>query len=131
VSFNPQKGSGVFRPSGESEHLFVLMTNVNERNQHYCVNITSVPEAGQYYDQTCVLDRGLHPFIAHPSYVYYAMATTIHRLHLLNMLGRGYYREAASFEEGLLQRISAGVSESRDTPRWFKMDYATAIRRGF
>jgi hypothetical protein len=78
-----------------------------------------------------VLAAGSHPFIVRSSYVYYATGSTARHSHVVKMLEKRWYREAAPFEDKVFARISAGVLQSRDTAMWFKMDYSAAIRRGF
>lgn len=72
------KGS-ILIPTGGTNHLHIVCNDpvpypkYGNAQSVLLVNITSVyPD--QPFDSTCLLDVGDHPFIKHPSYVYYRKA---------------------------------------------------------
>lgn len=72
-----KKGT-ILVPSGSANHLhFICCDPVYYPNLgRDCVlgvNISSIND-GTEYDHSCILDAGDHPFIKHPSYVYYRKA---------------------------------------------------------
>lgn len=78
MTFTPVKRGSILLLSGSKEHLYFICNDPVfypslGKDTFLAVNLTSVvPEIK--FDTTCVLDRGDHPFIQHPSYIFYQRA---------------------------------------------------------
>ena len=73
ISFEPCEAATLLMPSGPSLHLFVIVTRPCPDFYITLVNIDTV-YPNKFYDSTCVLGVGDHPFINRPSWVNYRNA---------------------------------------------------------
>jgi uncharacterized phage-associated protein len=107
----PERGMAILVPSGPGEdqkHLHVILSPVCVSGCHLVVPIQTV-YPGEYYDQTCLLHEGDHPFITHLSWVAYR--------HSHALLHSGMIKEFANFTyivkdpvgKDLLDRICGGL----------------------
>ena len=100
--------------SGPSDHLFIVCNDTCKLGANLLINISSVVDL---CDKTCVLDVGDHPFIQHPSFVFYARAV----IHLADNLQRGFengkIKPQAEMAEEVFKRVVDGITVSPDTPR--------------
>ena len=115
-------------PSNEN-HLFVITHGpsviphfhgygVNEKV--LMVNASTAYSATQPHDPACTLAAGDHPFIRHPSFIYYRHARLYDLTHVVNMVNQGVWTPHTPFSAEMLERIIAGVHSSRHIPREFK-----------
>ena len=131
MTYVPQKMGSILIPTRDgpdSKHLHVILTNKDANNRHLLVNVTSI-ENDVYYDPACELPVGCHRFINKPTYVLYEMGATVHSAHLIKLVDARDYVPHDDFDEPVFQLICNGVEKSR-APRWFKKDYAAAVRAG-
>jgi hypothetical protein len=105
----PAPGSGV------TPHLWIIVTEPAP-DSHRCV-IVSVTTLRYNKDQTVTLGPGDHPFVRHPSVVFYADAQIVDVRQLrADVIARvAEAREACSSD--LLKLVQAGVSASPFTPK--------------
>lgn len=100
-------------PSGPTDHLFIVCNDTCKLGANLFVNISSVVDP---CDTTCVLDVGDHPFIRHPSFVFYARAVVIS----VESLQRGFEQSRITPQDDLaeevFQRVVDGITVSPDTP---------------
>ena len=89
--------------------------------------VSSIKERRQY-DKACVLDKGDHEFITHPSYIVYRIAETVQAAHITNMVEKKYYREKGTISEKIYDKIADGLSASDETrPRILKYAIANGV----
>ena len=106
------------------KHLHIIL--VTSSDQALLTNISSVKE-NKYFDDTCVLEKGDHPFIKHRSYVAYnySSITSIRDLNDNNKRGKIHRQEPIS--EETLTRICEGLLESKHTLPKIKNFYKHSI----
>jgi hypothetical protein len=124
MPYVPYRRGTLLIPSGPSgDHLFGVITDICAEGRHLIVNISSIPETG-FYDATCVIGPGEHPFVTKPSYAYYSMADIQAAERLGRMVdGWVYRRHNADLSPDLAQRIEDGVLASPHTKRRIKNYY--------
>lgn len=108
MSFKPQCRSTLLIPSGDTDHLFVLLTDpvevrTGKGREVLLVNLSSVKSA-KNVDSSCILHPGDHPFITHKSFIRY---------------GRGFPR--IEKERNIIQKVQMRVWHPREdfTPEVF------------
>ena len=99
--------------SGPEPHLYIICTDECKLGACLLVNITSARDG---CDQTCILDVGDHPFIKHPSCIFYAKAIIRKCDQIKGALAAGAIEAAEDVAEDVLDRILAGFTISEDTP---------------
>ena len=122
-----QQGATLLMPSGpDGDHLFVVLNDPKAfpgygANPHVLlVNLSKVPRAGVYYDPTCVLPPGCHPFVTAASYIVYRSVRIDPETHVLGMVGKGIFRPHQPMPAGIVATIRAGLTASPFTKREFK-----------
>lgn len=113
-------GNAYLIPSGPDDglHLSIVCTGEKARPDfRLLVNITSI-KTGKFYDATCVIKAGEHPFIRHDSYVSYRHSSQCTSSKIERSIERGIYvpKEDVSIE--LLKRIIEGFYLSEFTSPW-------------
>lgn len=68
-------------------------------------------------DETCLLDVGDHPFVRHPSYVFYAKAVIYKATQIQNGFDQGLLEPQPDLVDDVFARVSAGITVSPDTPQ--------------
>ena len=115
-----RRGSAFLIPSGPNirsggMHLFVVAAiskfSSAPKPKALLLSVCSIPKSG-IYDGTCILQRGDHPFIRHPSYIFYMKA----RIEPLSKIERNIqertYIKKPDVEAQVLNRISEGLLDS-------------------
>jgi hypothetical protein len=86
-----------------------------------CVNVTT---QRSHSDTTCVLNAGDHPFVKHPSVVYYQDAREIDLALVDRAIASGIKNFVctahAPCSAALLERIRKGLIDSKQTPKGIK-----------
>jgi hypothetical protein len=96
------------KPSSQTRHLWVVATpQCEEPPRVVIVNITSLRIGS---DETIILDKGDHPFIDHPSVVYYTDAQIVTVKSLLDIYS--IYGSKDQFAENVMSRIQEGFFNS-------------------
>lgn len=116
MPYVPYKNGTLLIPSGNSEHLFVIVTDVCPAGSHLLVNFCSIKPQVRY-DATCIVNPGEHPFIKHPSYMLYRMAEIQPAARLTKMVEGWMYKPGEDATDALVAKIRAGVAASRFTPQ--------------
>ncbi|MCG2572352.1 hypothetical protein LVY74_02115 [Acinetobacter sp. ME22] len=127
MAWEGKVGDAFFRPDGLKDHLNVVLFDPNHFpdlgfGNHLCivkVNITTIYE-GKYFDPTCIVRKGEHPFIDHDSFVYYQKLEIEHFSHIHTCVNNGIWRPADPISGELLLRMQNGVKNSGDTPKKYK-----------
>lgn len=115
-------------PNNEN-HLFVITNGpavipayrgYGANEKVLMVNASTSYAANQPHDPACTLDIGDHPFILHPSFIYYRYARLEDSAHVVSMVEQGVWTPHTAFTADVLERIINGVQISRHIPREFK-----------
>jgi len=103
--------------SGPVEHLHVVMNDPifsgeHGKNSVLVVNVTSVKQ-GVYFDPTCVLTPGCHPFVNRESYVVYKHAVVLGVDRLVEGCAAGEVRPHQAASPDLFTTIRDGFDQSK------------------
>lgn len=72
------------------------------------------------HDPACELNLGDHPFITHPSYVYYRKIRCDDPNHIDRMMASGMWPAKETASRALLRKMRTGVCNSRQVKRQYK-----------
>lgn len=119
--YRPTRKGTILIPSGAVNHLHFICSDptfypITNDERVLVVNISSVKEHA-YCDHTCILDTGDHPFIKHPSFVYYREAIIASCERLSFGVETGALTPHAPCGDHVLERILHGFSVSQDVKR--------------
>lgn len=103
--------------AAEVKHLYVLISQENPGPRNLLVSVTSIRE-GVFYDDACVINAGEHPFIKHPSYVYYNEPINAGRRHIEKQTEAGSWIRREDVSDELFSRITDGLTKSDFSPPW-------------
>lgn len=116
TGFSPVQKGTILLLSGAKEHIFficndpVFYPRLN-KNTFLAVNLTSVSEEFES-DNTCILNVGDHPFVKHPSYIFYRRAEIFGTETVTNGVSAGDIRVHQPCEIATFQRILDGFAVS-------------------
>ena len=110
-----KKGT-ILIPTGPVEHLHficcdrVFYPNLNKE----CVLLVNTSSIDQdiEYDQTCVLNIGDHPFVTHPSYIYYRKADIFGADSINRNIAEGNFAIHQSCSDEVFEKILYGFETS-------------------
>ncbi|EIV5803169.1 TPA: hypothetical protein RFY33_003298 [Klebsiella aerogenes] len=110
-----QKGT-ILLLSGSKEHIYFICNDPVfypklVKETFLAVNLTSISDAFEP-DRTCILDVGDHPFVRHPSYIFYRRAEIFGAETVTNRITAGDIRVHQPCEDITFQRILDGFSVS-------------------
>jgi hypothetical protein len=111
MTYVPYKKGTLLIPTGNTKHLFVVVTDKCKADSHLLINITSV-HPGMKHDETTIIEAGEHPFIKHQSYVEYRRAEIFQAAWLTKMVAGKVYTAHSDASEELLQAIVDGIEDS-------------------
>ncbi len=124
----PNLGDGLMiRKPGGIEHLWILVTKPDPRNGE--VLLVSVTTQRLDSDKT-ILNVNDHPFVKHPSIVYYADAQITKISAIEAALNNGAIRPRDSVSTQFLARIQDGIGRSAMTPKKIKDAFLKAQSEG-
>jgi hypothetical protein len=118
MAWRAQVGSTLLIPSGGCDHLHIVCSDPMDFRGYatqscLLVNISSVvPKC----DTTVVLDAGDHPFVVHPSFVFYKKAFVERASTLEKWVVDGVYKQHQSADRSLVKRVVACMDASDFTP---------------
>jgi hypothetical protein len=117
--FAAKVGTALLIPSGpqDKNHLYFVLTEKCVEENHLLVSISTVPERG-FYDATCILEPGDHPFILHQSFVFYRTPQVYSASKIARFVRLKYFQPKEDSSPELIQRICAGILTSSFTPRF-------------
>ncbi len=124
MPFKPESKKTALVPSGEGNHLFVILTDANNINMHLMVPVCTI-RLNRYYDDTCLLkaEDNEHPFIKQDSYVDYKNIQERVTNHIVRCVAEKSYIEKESISSALHKRICEGIGSSPHTKKWAKEHY--------
>jgi hypothetical protein len=135
MTITPERGSAFLVNSGPGEdqkHLYIVLTQKCEFCLHLAVPIQTV-YPGEYYDQTCLLRPGDHPFITHLSCIAYHRSVIMRHCAIITEFKDFSYLIKEPVSGELLEKICNGVSESKRTSKrirtYFSMNSAGYINQ--
>lgn len=111
MGYVPYKKGTLLIPTGGTNHLFVIVTDKCQSNEHLLVNVTTI-RPNIKHDPTCELKSGDHPFIKQDSYVEYRRAEIKAAAWLTKMVDGFVYRPNTDVTDTLLQLIRDGFEDS-------------------
>lgn len=124
MGYLPYEMAGLLMPYNDAPHLFAVMNDPCPEGLCLVLMITSVKER-RYYDPTCVLNVGDHPFIRHPSWVAYRIADMPRANHIGNMVDKKLFVVKEDWDAAVFNRIASGIYNS-DEAKLGVIKYATA-----
>lgn len=112
-----------FRFTNRDSHLWIVLSDpaLNPTNV-LIVNLTSQTPGK---DSTCVLNVGDHPFIRHPTIVYYGKARSVTDALLEQCVREGAINLAIAMERAVLKRIIDGGFVTSE----LSVDFRSLLRR--
>ncbi len=125
TEYSPTKKGTVLIPSGSKDHLHFICSDPvfyprTGKESVLVVNISSIKPDIEH-DTSCVLDVGDHPFITHPSYVYYLKADIFSTENIARNVADGYFDTHEDCGDKTFTRILAGFEISDDVrPKPFR-----------
>jgi hypothetical protein len=127
MTITPGRGLTFLVPSGPGEdqkHLHILLTDICPAGYLLAVPIQTV-YAGEYYDSTCLLREGDHPFITHLSWVAYHKSVLLSSSRLIEQFTNFSYiiKDAATAE--LLGRVGSGLMVSKRATKKIRTYFST------
>ena len=127
AGYEPVKKGAILIPTGPTDHLHIICCDpifypVINKDCILLVNISSVDE-DMYYDNTCILNIGDHPFIKHPSYVFYKKAVIYGVESICRNVDEGNFFIHHPTNEAVYQRIIAGFEASSEVRGKIKRFY--------
>ena len=117
--FAAKVGTTLLIPSGpeEKSHLYFVLTDKCVEENHLLVSISTVPQRG-FYDPTCVLEPGDHPFVLHQSFVFYRSPQVYSASKIARFVKLKYFQVKEDASPELIQKICAGIPASNFTPKF-------------
>ncbi|HHA1934672.1 hypothetical protein ACEV60_21430 [Enterobacter ludwigii] len=115
-SFTPVKKGSILLLSGPKEHIYFICNDPVfypqlARDSFLAVNLTSVG-GGYEIDHSCLLDVGDHPFVKHPSYIFYQRAQIFGVDTVMRQVIAGDIRTHQPCEDDTFRRILSGFDIS-------------------
>ena len=117
TAYHPLRKGTLLIFSGSCEHLHIICNdpvfypNYNKESI-LVVNISSIRDAIEH-DPTCIFNGREHPFIKHPSYVYYNKADILGVNTVCNEVDNGNIKTHQNFTENHFNKILEGFSVSK------------------
>lgn len=116
TTYAPLRKGTVLIPSGPVEHLhFICCDPVHHsatgKDSVLMVNISSITPHLEH-DMTCVLNPGDHPFIKHPSFVYYRKASIYGAQGISRNVAEGNFSTHIPCDEAVFRQILIGFEVS-------------------
>jgi len=132
--FIPLPRLTVLVPSGpvsdpDRKHLYVVLTNPTVHpKEGTCVAWVSMRSVvpNLWYDQSCILNIGDHPFIKHPTWVDYGRAGVFPVDKIERGIHSGILAQKDPLSEMVFRRITGGLCSSSFTPEKVKDFYLFA-----
>ena len=117
----PYKKGTILMSSGGTDHLHVVCNDPvmdvrKGKDAVLIVNVTSIKEKLPEYDKSCILNVGDHPFIKHPSYVYYKGAVVYGVDSLAAAVDSGEYTAKQDMLDETFRRVLHGFEITDETP---------------
>jgi len=118
-------------PSGPSDHLHIVLNDPYGRDGEVLLASIRSVDPDSYYDSSCVLHKGDHPFLKHPSWVDYARLLLEHKVTVEKAVKAGIFKQHQVCPTETHARICHGLQKStRVAPRFLAFyNEATAPKK--
>lgn len=116
MPYTPRVKDTLLIPSGQGNHLHVVVTPECPYGHHLLVSFSTV-RGGRAPDPTCIVQPGEHRFIKVESYIAYHLARIIDAVHLKKCADGGLFKPDDPIGDGLFDRIFQGFRVSRFVKR--------------
>jgi hypothetical protein len=113
-------------PSGTKNHLFVILTEACPEVNILLVSFSTIRDE-RFYDDTCIVEPGEHPFIKNRSYIEYRKARIEKESHVIKCSEATYWFPHEPVSDELFKRICNGILDSPHTPKRIKDYYLSNI----
>ena len=124
ILFLPFKKATLLVPSGPAsdpnrKHLFVLVTGPTQHGPEKNALMVSLSSCkpGMYYDPSCIINAGEHPFVRKSSFVDYSRARIECADSLIRGVKAGILIPHEQVGDALFERICEGLTTSRHTAK--------------
>lgn len=104
------------------KHLFIMLTAPID-DDVITVSLSSCKT--QFYDKSCILNKGEHSFIKHKSYIAYHRSGVLKVIQLENMT----IKQLEQVSDDVFKRIIGGLLKSKQTPNKVKKFYIDYINQ--
>ncbi len=95
-------------------HLWVVISDMNQSvDEIVIVNLTTYKDNG---DNTCLLDKGDHPFVKHQTCISYRDARIVSLSKLNELENKEMITRQEALKDNILERVRAGAVGSLFTP---------------
>lgn len=112
MSYVPKKKGTLLIPTGNVNHLFVIVTEkCVAESSHLLLNVTTL-RSGIKHDPTTIVRAGEHPFIKQESYVEYRRALILKADHITKMVVGFVYKPNAEASDSLVEALLDGIEDS-------------------
>lgn len=116
MDFTPVQKGTILLLSGSKEHIFFICNNPVfypplVKETFLAVNLTSLSDSSET-DTSCLLDIDDHPFIRHPSYIFYRRAEIFGAQTVIQQVAAGDIRAHQPCDERVFHRILNGFAIS-------------------
>ena len=117
IAYRPIKKGTLLVFTGSCEHLHIICNNPvfypnYGKNCFLAVNISSINNIIEH-DPTCTFQGGEHPFIRHPSYVFYNKAEILGENTVCREVDNGNIRTHQDFNDIHFDKILDGFGVSK------------------
>ncbi len=118
IEFYPARKGTILIPSGSSDHLHFICSDPVfypelSRDCVLMVNISTI-KPDLHFDQTCILDAGDHPFVKHPSFVYYKKSDIFGADSISRNVADGTFSAHQECGDLVFEKILAGFNTSKE-----------------
>jgi len=134
VSFKPRHQTTLLIPSGDTDHLFVLLTDpvevrTGKGREVLLVNLSSV-KSEKNVDSSCILHPGDHPFITRKSFIRYGRGfpRIEKERNIIRKVQMGDWHPREDFAPEVFSRICSGLEASPKTSPKIRRFYDSAKR---
>ncbi|WP_233081092.1 hypothetical protein [Rheinheimera soli] len=127
TAFAPVRRGTILIPSGPVKHLHFVCSDVHfsphkNGDKVLLVNISTI-DPDLYFDTTCILKPGEHPFVKHDSFIYYRYAELYSPDRITDEVIKGNFDVHQPCTEELMQRILDGFQVTREVKRYVQKFY--------
>ena len=103
----------------EDPHLFFIVLDICKTKPHLfiCSMLSSWKDKSPYCDNSCILDKGDHPFIRHKSYIAYRETLILTHEELLRLIQIGKFTIDKPATPELIRKIKNSALKSKFLPQ--------------
>jgi hypothetical protein len=103
----------------DAMHPFVVLNNKCTAGRQALVSLSTI-RSGQFHDSTCILERGVHPFVVVRSFAHYQHARVLDSSHIQKCIKGWEFHVKEPMPSDVVDQLLDGALSSRFTPRYVK-----------